>query len=144
MRDIDLDEYLQSPYGGNDYFYWNSRDSLDAEEKRFTHKEILSSFQHWLEKKLENGWEVSADLANEAKGYVEEIAKRLTEAGYTEEAMAESVMEEGEELTREDVLLPSTDQGGELKRQVRAGGPDNNAEMTSDEVARMRTLAGLR
>jgi len=135
MAEVTADDYLNAT--GTHDFYWNRRDSLSDEEKEITASEVRASVQHWLETELERRHDTSADLSAEVGTMVDEVIEKMKQAGY-------SVMEHvGEALTREDVLLPSTDQGEELRRQVTKGKPDGSAVMTNDETRRMRTLAGL-
>lgn len=114
-------------------------DSLSDDERTVSKDYVVKLLAAYLRDKVEKEHdEVDVDMDSVAEDLYGDVEALLKSKNYniTEGDEAEGDDLGADDLSRDDVVIP-TDQEDDLRREV------EDPEATSDDIARMRTLAGL-
>lgn len=147
IDEFDPEDFVDSPIMQDAI---NGRNPHDPEENHLDPDEIKSALRHYLSQQIElysdleadpNSFDAGDDLANEV---YDDVVRVLQERGFVVNG---TDLAESEELTIEDVLLPSKNQGDDLKGEVTKASvenPDGTTGKPDDAyTSRLMTLSGM-
>jgi hypothetical protein len=124
------------------HYLYDEADRLDPEEKALTKDEVISDLRLYLEQAANDEEEFTGlNLDGEAEEVYPQVADLLTQAGYVIDANDSALGEGEDELSQEDVLLPSGQEEalfGEVTHDA-----DGTQSHDSDEINRLLSLSGV-